>query len=194
MSISAYPALTVLEAQTLQILASVPLPQCSHRIGIDHVNNRIYVTNKQKGSISIIDGETYTLLNTLKVGRWPNGIDVNSHTSLIYVTDEKRAMVSVLDGKSMTVVGTLSVGRSPELPSIVRATLCMSLIQKMIRFPSTVGNTQEVVNTLPVGSQPNYVAVDSGLDKAFVSNTQSNNVYVIDGGDFHLVVGMIPCK
>jgi DNA-binding beta-propeller fold protein YncE len=53
------------------------------------------------------------------------------------------------------------------------------------------GKTFQLLDTLAVGKKPNSVAVDQELNKAFISNILSNNVYVVDD---HAVVGIIPVQ
>ena len=56
------------------------------------------------------------------------------------------------------------------------------------------GDTLQILDNLLVGSHPTVIEVDPELNKAFISNLDSNNVYVIDGGEYHAVVGVIPVQ
>jgi DNA-binding beta-propeller fold protein YncE len=51
-----------------------------------------------------------------------------------------------------------------------------------------------VLETISVGSQPTFVAVDPVLNNAFVINSSSNNVYVVNGENEHGIVGIIPVQ
>ena len=63
----------------------------------DPVNERMYVTNADDGTVSVIDTYTNTVIDTIPVGNQQLGIAYDSDNLRMYVTNRSDNTVSVIN-------------------------------------------------------------------------------------------------
>lgn len=68
---------TVLDAQSGQLLQTIPTGKGALGISFSPAKNRVYVANRGEGTVSIIDATTYKITTTLETGTHPNTIAVD---------------------------------------------------------------------------------------------------------------------
>jgi YVTN family beta-propeller protein len=59
-------------------------------IGFNPKTNRIYVANRQAGTVSVIDATSYEIVAELEAGSLPNTVSIDSRTNLTYVTNKAK--------------------------------------------------------------------------------------------------------
>jgi YVTN family beta-propeller protein len=161
-----------------------------------------YVTNAADNTVSVIDPTSNTVVATIPVGHDPNGVAITSDGTHAYVTNQLEDSVSVIDTASNTVVATISgfvvptgVAITPHGPhpserdnrrqqSLAYVTNNVPTIDGS-NFPAsavsvinTTSNT--VVATIPVGQDPNGVAITPDGTHAYVANQRDGTASVID--------------
>jgi YVTN family beta-propeller protein len=156
------------------------------------------------GTVTVIDGATNNTTR-LTVGLKPDGIALDPVTNKIYVTNNcgngptcvatSLGSVTVIDGATSTTPATvepaaITVEGSPGKIAVDPATDTIYVIN-VCGTDSTCtsagsvsvinGATDAVVATVPVGTDPDVVAVNAATNKIYVTNEDSNNVTIIDG-------------
>lgn len=156
-------------------------------IDVNPTTGTIYVT--RNGAVDVWDSN-WNLVATIPVGSAPVGVAVNATSNKIYVANSGSNDVSVIDGASNSVVATsadpnavspVAVAVNPTTNTIYVAN-CQSNNLSVID-----GATNTVTATIPVGTCPSGVAVDSQTDFVYVANAGDSqngtpgNVTVING-------------
>src|SRR5580704_11398756 len=96
--------LVVIDGNTNQIVANVPIGHGGMWPTVDSVHNKIYVPNADDNSVTVIDGNTL-LPTTVAAGEGPLAVAVNSTTNKIYIGNQRfngPSSVTVIDGATNT--------------------------------------------------------------------------------------------
>jgi len=136
-------------------ITRIPVGDRPHEVAVNTVTNRIYVANWGSDDVSVIDGATNAVATTVPVRSGPCGVGVNPTTNRIYVSNTGR----VSQGNDVSVING---DTDTEI--------------------DTDGNPANGITRIPVGTEPQGVAVDPTTDRVYTANRGSNNVSVIDGG------------
>jgi|ERR1039457_5004336 YVTN family beta-propeller protein len=158
-------------------------------IAVNPVTNQIYVSNFDN-KVTVIDGATNGT-TTVETGTSPGPIAVNSVTNKIYVANYNSNNVTVIDGATNATT-TVPAGNGPWAIAVNTVTnqIYVANSNTVINqeyVPNTSGTVTVIdgatnaTTTVPVGSDPEVIAVNSVTNKIYVPNYDSNNVTVIDG-------------
>lgn len=158
-----YQNVSVIDGSTNNVIATVSIGNNSYesRIGINVLNNRIYVVNSDDDNISVIDGSSNNVIATVTVGSQPSGIGVNPTTNRIYVVNTASGNISIIDGSANTVIATITVGHWPgriDVNPLTNGIYIANYLDYSVSVISGFSNT--VIATIPVGSRPSGVGVN----------------------------------
>lgn len=92
---------TVIDTETDQVVARVPTGRGHHEIAFSADSRRVYVSNRDAGTVSVIDAATRVLLRTLDTGALPISLAYSSAARALFVADGKDGTVSVYDEASL---------------------------------------------------------------------------------------------
>lgn len=165
----------------------------------DHLN-KTYVANFDYDNVTVIDGNTDTVNTTITVGNKPLGVAANGNDNRTYVAISSSNVVSVIDGNQDQVLYNITVGNKPTDIAIYSVKENEISFEKYFLLVTNSGdNTVSVinitsdnglnpikdqedmlVNTIEVGDTPQSIAIDKDEKKAYVANSKSNSVSVID--------------
>jgi YVTN family beta-propeller protein len=166
------------------------------------IGSTVYVSNLQSGTLSVVNPSNGTAGTPISLPSGTSGQAAPSGLAAIgttmYVEDVRNGRVDEVNTSNGTTTGTVAVGRLPADLSIAGST----------GFATNPGsNSVSVLNLTPtpptltatttVGTSPYGIAASSPLGEAFVSNSGSNNVDVVDSSTNALVgtpvtVGSVP--
>jgi YVTN family beta-propeller protein len=104
----------VVNSQTNQVIASIPLSDQASAIAVNPRTGNAYVANGQ--SISVIDGRTNQVIASISGFTNPSGIAVNPLTDNVYVSDFFTKLVYVINGQTNRVTVTINAPSSPQAP------------------------------------------------------------------------------
>jgi YVTN family beta-propeller protein len=143
---------------------------------VDPDGQYIYVTDRETAQVRVIDQATLTEVRTVNVGGDPWGIDVTLDGSRLVVACEDDSNVYVIDTSDWsTTIVALDAGADPRdvdiLDSELHAFIAGGSITATdpVYVVELVGNTLE--STIPVGGNPNCVAVQAQMTSAAVGVT-----------------------
>jgi len=140
---------------------------------VDPSGQYIYVTDRETAQVRVIDQATLTEVRTVAVGADPWGIDVTLDGSKLVVACEDDSNVYIIDTSDWsTTIIPLDAGAHPRdvdiLDSELHAFIAGGIIpgSDAVYVIELVGNTLK--STIPVGGNPNCVAVQPQMTSADV--------------------------
>ncbi len=95
------------------VLASISTGTYPAGLGVDTLNDRLYVANTASDDVTVIKGSTDADLASVPAGSNPEGVAFDSGNGYVYVTNVGSDNLTVINGTSDTGVGTIPVGASP---------------------------------------------------------------------------------
>ncbi|MFD6969671.1 YncE family protein [Streptomyces sp. NPDC059979] len=163
------------------------LPPFAHRffdvpgplgVAVDSVRRLVFVTQPDFNTVSVIDPATNGVVAIIPVRQQPTGIVVDALRSRVYVANTGFNTVSVI-GTGTGGVPEIDVAAGP-----VGVTVDSRGDAYVTRLDGTVavidGTSSSVSATIPVGSQPQGLAVEPHSDRLYVANSGDGTVSVID--------------
>ncbi|MGB8997000.1 MAG: beta-propeller fold lactonase family protein, partial [Pseudonocardiaceae bacterium] len=143
----------------------------------------IYVTNQLDNTLSVIDGSAYKVVATVPAGAFPAGVAVAPDGGHAYIAQGGGDAVAVFDTRTNTITKIVSLAPASK-PRGVALTPNGQFLYVADGGSNSVSvldtGTDQLVATVPVGSQPVSVAVTPDGASTYVANTGSNDVSVID--------------
>lgn len=165
-----------------RVIATVPVGRAPLGVGVDSGLRRVFVTNSEDHSVSMLDGSRDTVLDTIPVGRHPFfhvAVDETSHR--VYVANNGEGTLAIINavsgGLAETVAGLDGAPEGVGLhPGRQRA-----YVTRGGRSLSVVDLAQRrLLGDIDTGAFNHSVAVDSALDRAYVSRSDPDVLTVID--------------
>ena len=167
-------------------------------IAVNETTNRVYVTidtqpiGVQPAAVTVINtlNDVNTVIGTIPVGINPRGIAVNESTNRLYVAilfgdNVTGSNVTVIDtlNDANTVIDTIPTGFDSDPLSVAvnkfsKRVYVVNLSSDTIALINT--DTNLIIDTIPVGSEPNDIAVNISKNRAYVVNRNSDTVSVIE--------------
>ena len=159
-------------------------------VAVNPVTNKIYVFNNT--TVTVVDGANNGTLTLGCPGVLAQAIVVNPATNKIYVGNHDKLMI--IDGATNTTSTmnweSYALAVNPVTNKLYDLNYaptdnsfgCVSVIDCSTNSDGSCGTTLPVSNpTLPVGVNPDAVAVNPATNKTYVANYTSGTVTVIDG-------------
>jgi YVTN family beta-propeller protein len=106
---------TVIDPETFTVIRQIEQDPrqglAPHALAFDAATQRLFVANKDSGTVSAIDAATDTVIGYLPIGEEPHGVTVGPD-GLVYVAVKHANTVAVVDPHTLTLVREIS---GPEL-------------------------------------------------------------------------------
>jgi len=175
----------------------------------DPATHTVYVTNRGDNTVSVINTAVCNASHlagcdhawpTVNVGNYAQDLRVDIATDTIYVVNANDNTVSVINGatcNALTSAGcnqtaaTVNVGNTPTALAVDQRTDTIYATNRADNTVSVISGATcngtlhagcgQTPPTLPVGSNPDGVAVDQATNTVYVTNGGSNTVSMIDG-------------
>jgi YVTN family beta-propeller protein len=182
---------TVVDGAT-NTATTVPVGMQPLAIAVNHTTNMVYVANGADGTVTVIDAGSNNTTSTVGVGTFPQQLAINPVTNRIYVSntggpDIPGTTVTVIDAGNGNATTTVNAGTSPYSIAVNTVTdkIYVAGISSGVTPDSVtiIDGATNSTSSVTVGAGAQAVAIDSGLNKVYVANTNSNNVTVIDAGN-----------
>jgi YVTN family beta-propeller protein len=195
---------SVLDARSGRVLRT--LTGLGRTIAVDEKTRRVFVANPSDDTVSVLDAWSATVLRRVRVGHVPDALAVDGRRGHVFVANWGSLSVRMLDAKSGTVLTTSSVAVNPVALAVDQrvgrvfavgvanpmdqkggnnflAQLTYAIAYQVGRNGAVSvldARSGAVIRTVRVGQFPAAVAVDERVGRAFVTNTNSNSVSVLD--------------
>lgn len=106
--------LSVFDTGTGALIATVPVGQLPVGLAVANDGTRIYVSNRDSGTISVVGGASDTVVATLPFSGVPEALSLLPDGSRLYIADRRNDRVGVLDTATQTIVASVSLDGIPE--------------------------------------------------------------------------------
>ena len=169
-------------------------------VAVNATTHRVYVSGRNDGSLTMIDGVSLAVIKSVPVGQQPWGVAVNPNPAInkVYVANFASDTIHVLNATTLEEVEEIWVGPNPTFVRINETTNQV--------FVVTYGNnsvvvldgvTNKILHTKSSGGFGAWgLAVNSDLNRVYVSNRDSGSVTTLDGANGFQVIGsqtIVPC-
>lgn len=164
----------------------------------------LYASNTFSGDVTILDVARYMgamsnrLAGTIPVGLAPHGIGFTPDGKKVFVNNSGDLSVSVIDAEKRTVIATLPLASEEQKSKLERSDEGTFSVVGLAITPdgrwalSAMGSldalgvinaaTLKVEEPIPVGKKPYWIAVSPDGRMAYVTNSGSNDVSVVELG------------
>ncbi|MDF2827666.1 MAG: hypothetical protein K0R01_949, partial [Mycobacterium sp.] len=127
---------------------------------ITATNTRVYVTNRDAGTVTVIDTVTAKVVGTYSAGTAPDGVAVRQDGKWLYVSSSSNNTVTVLDTATGAIKATIAVA-NPTAITMSPTDAFVSVISysggAVLRINAAT-NTVTTTTKLPVGYRPTGIA------------------------------------
>ena len=101
---------TVIDAEALRTLKSIPTGPGHHEIALSADDRYAFVSNRDGGSVTVIDVQTLEKVKDIETGPRPIGLAYSSASESLYVADGESGEIAVVDGRALEVTDRIRVG------------------------------------------------------------------------------------
>lgn len=170
-------SLHVIDGNSNKIVSNIPVGLKPVSLAIDVRSNTLYVANLDSDNISVIDGSTNRLIKNIpSAGDKPVGISFNPFSNKLYVSN--------IGSETVTV---LSVSENDNYKTLKNITVNPST-RPVYDGRSSASSTPAKLDFPLIAS---FIAFDPTDNLAYLTNTASNTISVIDGETDSLSIRII---
>ena len=175
--------LSVMDAGTMETIASIYTGQRCHVVALTNDNKQAWVANIGDNNISIVDAETFRIVGTIPAGKGPTGLTFSHDGKFAYVSTQGDKTVDIIDTATHQIVKSLQVGANPHFLVVGPKGYIWGTNTGGTDIYVIDPTTQEISGTLEVGAKPQQIAFG-------FKGMQGPNVFVTVGGTNK--VAMVP--
>lgn len=178
---AARSGVTVIDADTLQPVAAIPTGAGHHEIAISPDSLRVFVSNRDAGTVSVIDATTQRRLYDIATGPMPLSLAYSALSRSLFVADGRDGSVAVIDAgaqaprKRIAVSG--GIGPMRFTPDGRHALVLNPTARKVFVIDASA---DEVVHALDLPGQPFQVNFTRGF--AYLRLLDSERVIMVNLG------------
>ena len=177
---------SVIDGNTDDVVATVPVGDLPYTITVNRASNKIYVSRTFSDVTVIIDGRT-NVPATVKAGVG-DAVAAESLESRTYMTSFESSRVVVFDGgrDQTSTIETPDHMWAMAADPATKKLYAVSMGASKVTIIDANSHTKEV----RAGEIPCAIAVDGSLGKAYIANFASGDLSVIDGATDALAVSV----
>lgn len=181
-------SITVLDADTLKILKTVPVGQRPRGIVLSKDNSTLYICASDDDEIDVLDLSTYMLKPPLPSGPDPETFALHPDGRHLYVSNEDNSLVSIIDIAQRQVVDEIPVGVEPEGMAISPDGQWIVNTSETTNMAHFIDNTtHKVVANVLVDTRPRHAEWTADGKFVWVSSEIGGTVNVIDAASYQIV-------
>jgi YVTN family beta-propeller protein len=109
---------SVINADTDEIIGTVAVPERPCGIAVSHRENLVYVAGRDSGTVFVIDGDVRVIRKKIPVGAKPCGLAVNAKAMKVYVGHDS-GVLTVIDAVANRVAATRRVVESAHAATLL---------------------------------------------------------------------------
>jgi len=171
--------IAVVDGASYAVTATLPKEHNAWPMAVDTIRNRIYLTDREGGSVTVIDGVTNGA-TTLATGGHPGPMAVNPVTNKAYVVNPDGATLWVIDGARYHLEKVMA-GMNPGTSAVDPVTHKVYVANYMGGTVTVIDPGTHATASVTVGSTPGGVSIDPVANRIYVANTFDDTLTVIDG-------------
>ncbi|MCI4336632.1 MAG: hypothetical protein L3K17_05485, partial [Thermoplasmata archaeon] len=148
-------------------------------VAFDSTNGDVYATTDVTQVVAVINGATNALIKSLPIGVNSLSVCFDSLNGYIYAGNAGSSNLTVVDGATNLEAGSISTfGPGPMLVDPTNGELYVVGDDELVSAIVTANGT--TVATMPVGSFPTGITLDTLTGDLFVADRYTNNVSILD--------------
>src|ERR1700691_16655 len=170
-------AVTVANASTGAVAASLPLTGTPAGLAMAPGGQSLYVALYTSSSLAVIDTGSNIVSATIPVGKVPLHVAITPNGQTAYVVNSASNTVSAINTATNTVIATIPVGSAPTTLAVTpngASVFVANLVSGTVSVIGTVSNT--VTATWQVGPGVSAIAVSPDGGTLYVANRLANQV------------------
>ncbi|MDR2606022.1 MAG: YncE family protein [Oscillospiraceae bacterium] len=183
-------SVTVIDAVSKQVIATIPVGTIPRKIGINERKNLVYVPNQVSKSVSVIDGTDNAVIATIPLAiSSPYIVVANPNNDKVYAGTSGGA-IAVIDGLTNTVTGTITGISDSSTMALNPNTNTLYVHQK---YNANTGylavidsNTDQIIDSIYVGADVEDIAIDPNSNLIYVPH-KGGRVDVISGNTNQII-------
>jgi len=152
--------------------------------------HRIFISNEKGNSVTVINGTSNQVEATIEVGKRPRGIGLAPDGSELYVAISGENHIAVFDPRSLKPLRTFASGDDPETFAIHPNGNIYISNEDGAKCSVYNPHTGALVAEIPVGLEPEGVAISPDGKQVIVTSESTNMLHVI-GVPSHQVIANI---
>ena len=197
----------VIDGFTDQVIQKISIGAFPGTIVLNPTTNKIYVASPETDIIYVIDGLTNKITGKIEAGPFVGdmALDTNEFgglSALLFVTNQGNDSISIIDDAKGKVVSNIKTRTSPfgigvdtiKNRAYITTNLGVDIIDYNTNLERNVTGTYH--DNIVVGYIPTGIIVNSNTSRAYITNSASNTVSVIDTMSneplYEIGVGLFP--
>jgi YVTN family beta-propeller protein len=187
--------LSLIDTAAWTELARITVGDFPSRATFAPSGNRIYVTNKNDGTVSVLEKflGTWVVVSTINVGEQPYELTTNPSGDRLYVANYASKSISVVNTGTYAVVDTIHIPPTGDAGQPVGVHVSTDGTELYVAangadFHVIDTATNEIVGTVNTGLAPAELGFSDPLGAALMPSPRGGDglsiVFVRDGGDF----------
>lgn len=172
---------TAIDADTLAPVAQIATGAGHHELAVSPDSRRLFVSNRDAGSVSVIDTATQRRLHDLASGPMPIALAFSALSRSLYVADGREGQVAVIDGEGQAVRKRIAlqpgIGPMRFSPDGRHALVLNPAAQKVFVIDAS---SDELIHTLDLPGQPFQLNFTRGF--AYLRLLDSERVMMVNLG------------
>ncbi|MDQ3978682.1 MAG: serine/threonine-protein kinase [Actinomycetota bacterium] len=187
---------TVIDGESRQVLATVPMSTRPQSVAVNQRSGRVYVATAES-SVVVISGDSNEVVGTIPLTSRPGGLAIDHRTDRVFVATSD-PVLAVVDGPSSRVIANIPLAARPWSVAVIPETNRIFVTSQDAGTLSIIdGASYAVLATVPVGPRPCGVATNPRSRRVYVTSLDAGTVTVVDA-DVNTVVttitvGSKPC-
>ena len=204
----------VLDGKNDNIITNITIGAYPNAIAVNSITNKIYVASPETDKLYIIDGITNRIIKEIPAGTLLGdvAIDTNEfggYSTLVFVANQGAKQISVIDDVKGKIVGNISTSISPygigidPVKNKAYVTAGNNSVNVIDYSTNDIGRSFNGTSLEKIQDDPNYrftypigIVVDPSSSRAYVTNSDTNNISVIDTNSDRVIdtilVGLFP--
>lgn len=179
-------SVSVIDTRTRRVTAEIPVgrvyPSSPQSIAVDPLTHLVYlVCGNGAGQVLVIDPDSGTVTAVIESGGDPRAIVVDAPRRTLYVANRFSGTVTVIDTVTRSVLATIPVGGRPEALAVDPTTHDL-WIASGSAVSVVDSETYAVSSRILMREAPLSIAIDVRSRTAYVTNSDTNSVSLIDTG------------
>lgn len=182
--------ITILDTLHDTIVGVLPVSTL-RALAVNETTHRLYTADSSTGKLTVFDTDTNVQIGTFSsIVTSPVSLALNESTNRLYIISNKKTptlqtgMLTVIEGETGAVIAdNISVGNQPTALAINSITNQVYSISAGSDSVLTIidGQTNSVVSSIPIAASLIDIAVDTVLNRVYITNETGNNIFVVDG-------------
>ena len=178
-------AIVAVDSLSLKQLARIPAGVFPDGIAYDPDDRRIFVSDELGGAVTAIDAESGKVLARIAAGGETGNVQYDPLTRKIYVPIQSRNELATIDPRMLRVTGRVPLAGANHphgLHLAAAAAIGYVACDENDRLLVVDLKSGKVLQTLPLGHDPDVLAADPGFNRLYVAS-ESGMLSVFDTAD-----------